>query len=94
MNTSESNDNYRMTPEQLRLAGTLLFGQSWQTDFARAINVDPRRVRQWLSGDRPIPAGLWLEIVELLRSNSKDTAAYADNLQHSYELIKDQIPEK
>ena len=86
-------DTQRMTPEQLRLAGTLLFGQSWQTDFARAVDVDPRRVRQWLSGDRPIPVGLWLEIIELLKENSRDTANYAQRLQENYDSIKDQISE-
>lgn len=78
---SEQIDSTHMTPEQLRQAGELLYGTQWQTDFARAIDVDPRRVRQWLSGDRPIPKGLWIEAIELLNSNSKNTAAYAENLQ-------------
>ncbi|MND65974.1 hypothetical protein D3C80_573600 [compost metagenome] len=85
---SESNDMHRMTPEQLRQAGSLLYGQSWQTDFARAIDIDPRRVRQWLTGDRPIPLSLWEEVVKLLQEKSKDTAALADELKRQFLLFE------
>ncbi|EJB8464318.1 TPA: transcriptional regulator [Acinetobacter baumannii] len=87
---SEQIDSTHMTPEQLRQAGELLYGTQWQTDFARAIDVDARRVRQWLSGDRPIPKGLWTEVIELLNSNSKNTAAYAEKLQQVFDSIKNQ----
>ncbi|MBI0422094.1 transcriptional regulator [Acinetobacter sp. ACIN00229] len=85
---SESNDPSRMTPDQLRQAGSLLYGQSWQTDFARAIDIDPRRVRQWLTGDRPIPLNLWEEVVKLLQEKSKDTAALADELNRQFLLFE------
>ncbi|WP_272197619.1 transcriptional regulator [Acinetobacter baumannii] len=85
---SESNDPSRMTPDQLRQAGSLLYGQSWQTDFARAIDIDPRRVRQWLTGDRPIPLNLWEEVVKLLQEKSKDTAALADELNKQFLLFE------
>jgi hypothetical protein len=85
---SESNDTHRMTPEQLRQAGELLYGNQWQSDLARAIDVDSRRIRQWLSSQRPIPVGLWLEIIELLKKNSSDTATYADNLKATYDSFK------
>ena len=85
---SESNDPSRMTPDQLRQAGSLLYGQSWQTDFARAIDIDPRRVRQWLTGDRPIPLNLWEEVVKLLQEKSKDTAALAYELNRQFLLFE------
>lgn len=77
---SENLEEVRLTPEQLKQAGELLYGNQWQSDLARAINVDSRRIRQWLSGQRPIPVGLWLEIIELLKNNSRDTASYAESL--------------
>ncbi|RLZ10817.1 transcriptional regulator [Acinetobacter sp. 2JN-4] len=88
---SESNDTHRMTPDQLRQAGELLYGNQWQSDLARAINVDSRRIRQWLSGQRAVPEGLWLEIIELLKNNSRDTARYADNLKDCYESLKEKL---
>lgn len=85
---SENVEEVRLTPEQLKQAGELLYGNQWQSDLARAINVDSRRIRQWLSGQRPIPAGLWLEIIELLKNNSRDTARYADDLKATYDSFK------
>lgn len=77
---SELNDTHRMTPEQLRQAGELLYGNQWQSDLARALEVDARRVRDWLQERRPIPVGVKTEIVELLKKNSLDTANYAESL--------------
>lgn len=86
---SENVEEVRLTPEQLKQAGELLYGNQWQSDLARAINVDSRRIRQWLSGQRPIPVGLWLEIIELLKNNSRDTARYADDLKATYDSFKE-----
>lgn len=77
---SESTDAHRMTPEQLKNAGELLFGNQWQSDLARALDVDSRRVRDWLQERRPIPVGVKSEVIELLRKNSQDTASYAETL--------------
>ena len=47
-------------------AGQALYGERWQTDLARDLGLsDARRIRQWLSGDRPIPA-LEYELMGLL----------------------------
>ncbi|WP_228129892.1 helix-turn-helix domain-containing protein, partial [Acinetobacter baumannii] len=46
-------DTPRMTPEELRQAGEILYGTHWQSELARAIDVDPRRVRQWITRERP-----------------------------------------
>ncbi|AVY67147.1 hypothetical protein NZ30_12685 [Xanthomonas translucens pv. undulosa] len=62
-------------PEQLARAGTLLFGDRWQSDLARALGVDDRRVRQWLSGDRKPPAGVWADIAGLLRQRQQEGLA-------------------
>jgi len=53
--------------EQLTAAGCALYGERWQTDLARDLGLsDGRRIRQWLSGDRPIPDGVWIDIAKLL----------------------------
>lgn len=61
---SEAIDTHRMTPEQLKQAGELLFGNQWQSDLARALDVDARRVRDWLQERRPIPVGVKNEVIE------------------------------
>lgn len=55
-------------PKELEIAGKALFGDRWQTDLANALNLsDARRVRQWLTKERSIPAGVWADILGLLR---------------------------
>lgn len=90
---SEPIENYRMTPEQLQMAGSLLYGNQWQTDLARALGIDSRRIRDWLSGRRPIPVGIWNEVISLLEQNSTDTLSYAKKLKLQFEIVKDNIPE-
>ncbi len=54
--------------KELRIAGEALFGERWQTDLSRELGLsDARRIRQWLTGDRPIPVGVWADICGLLR---------------------------
>nr|NJM01845.1 hypothetical protein [Desulfobacula sp.] len=53
---------------KLKIAGLALYGPRWQTDLSRALNLsDARRIRQWMSGDRPIPPGIWPDLVDLLK---------------------------
>jgi hypothetical protein len=55
-------------PDELAKAGHALFGDRWQTDLSRALNLsDARRIRQWMAGERPIPVGVWADICGLLR---------------------------
>lgn len=77
---SEADDTHRMTTNELRQAGELLYGSQWQSDLARALEVDARRVRDWLQERRPIPIGVKREIIQLLGKNSADTANYAESL--------------
>jgi len=48
-------------------SGQALYGERWQTALARDLGLsDGRRIRQWLSGHRPIPEGVWNDIAKLL----------------------------
>ena len=52
--------------------GKALYGGRWQTDLARDLGLsDGRRIRQWLSDERPIPAGVWRELGQLLAERKK-----------------------
>ncbi|ATI40423.1 transcriptional regulator [Acinetobacter baumannii] len=77
-------DTPRMTPEELRQAGEILYGTHWQSELARAIGVDPRRVRQSINGERPIPTSLRSEIILLLKEKSIKSVEYADYLDQQF----------
>lgn len=54
--------------DRLRRFGEALYGSRWQTELARALGLSSaRRVRQWLSGERGIPAGVWDDLDALVK---------------------------
>lgn len=56
----------------LAKVGAALYGERWQTDLARDLGLsDGRRIRQWLSGERPVPDGLNDDLVQLLQERKK-----------------------
>jgi hypothetical protein len=60
-----------MSTELLIAAGEALYGERWQTPLARDLGLpDGRRVRQWLAGERPIPASVWDTLPVLLESRN------------------------
>lgn len=61
--------------ERLHRCGAALYGDRWQSDLARALNVGDRRVREWIAGDRKIPPGIWADIAGLLRQRSNEGLA-------------------
>lgn len=66
--------------ERLRRCGAVLYGDRWQSDLARALGVNDRRVRQWMSGERPIPPGIWTDIAGLLRKRQQEVATLLRDL--------------
>lgn len=58
-----------LTTDQLTAIGQALYGTQWQSDLARALDVNSRRVRQWLNDERPIPEWLSNELMGLLDKN-------------------------
>jgi hypothetical protein len=67
-----------MTPELLSECGAALYGGRWQSELARDLNVNDRTVRRWLAGRNPMPPGVALELLRLLRERAADI----DNLIH------------
>jgi hypothetical protein len=62
-------------PEHLARAGRLLYGERWQTDLARELSINDRRVRAWMQGERSIPAGVWADVAVLLRQRQSEGLA-------------------
>jgi hypothetical protein len=42
--------NTPLSPALLREVGTALYGLQWQTELARALDVNNRTVRRWVAG--------------------------------------------
>jgi hypothetical protein len=47
-----------MTPASLAKIGRALYGDRWQSELARALDVEDRTVRYWVSSQRAIPEGV------------------------------------
>ena len=63
--------NEKLSDQQLlTVSGSALYGARWQTELARDLGLsDGRRVRQWLSGDRSVPIGVWRDIDKLINEH-------------------------
>lgn len=66
--TKLSDDVQKYGANELAILGETLYGNQWQTDLAKALQLSSsRRIRAWLTGERPIPIGVWADIADLLR---------------------------
>jgi plasmid maintenance system antidote protein VapI len=55
-----------MNKDLLIETGQALYGEQWQSELARTLDVSDRTVRRWLDGSRGIPADLPLRLVPIL----------------------------
>lgn len=68
-----------MTGKQLSRALTLLgFNQS---SFARAIDVSPRMVRNWIAGDFPVPTQTAMLVKLMLKTDTHATSKKLEDLK-------------
>ena len=68
-----------MTINQLTIAGQLLYGDQWQANLARSLNVDVRRIRHWTAGTRPISDFVDKEVRQLLINKQKQIDDFLKN---------------
>lgn len=68
-----------MTIDQLITAGQLLYGDQWQANLARSLNVDVRRIRHWTAGTRPISDFVDKEVRQLLINKQKKIDDFLKN---------------
>ncbi|WP_447506998.1 hypothetical protein [Acinetobacter oleivorans] len=45
--------------------GRAYFGNSWKKSMAIALNVDERRITHWLQSTRPVPTGVWADLIQI-----------------------------
>lgn len=53
----------------LESIGQALYGSRWQSDMARAIDVDDRTVRRWVYGGK-IPDGVFVDLMRILQERA------------------------
>lgn len=63
--------------DDLTEIGRALFGERWQTDLASVLQVNPRRVREWIAGERSIPPALWPMLAATLKDHANRCRALA-----------------
>lgn len=68
-----------MTIDQLTTAGQLLYGDQWQANLARSLNVDVRRIRHWTAGTRPVSDFVDKEVRQLLIDKQKKIDDFLKN---------------
>lgn len=69
-----------MTRDDLIAAGEALYGPRWQSEVARLLDIDDRRVRAWLAGERTIPAGIASDLASALRKRARHAEAVASRI--------------
>lgn len=82
-----------MHTSELRAAGEALYGEQWQSDLARALDVSSRRVREWIERDAP-PRWVRAEVYALLMSKSKETSAMATALISNEPASEEELAEE
>lgn len=55
-----------MTSTLLADTGRALFGERWQSELARSLDVNDRQVRRWVAGEYDPPAGVYTDLLRLV----------------------------
>lgn len=76
-----------MNIEQLEQSGQLLYGDQWQSNLARELSIDSRRVRQWVTGDRPISDWVCGEVIQLLKNNQSQINQFIEKMESDMDII-------
>lgn len=74
-----------MTPGTLTAIGEALYGSQWQSELARALDVNDRTVRRWASGKNALPEKLSEELSVLCAERGQSLVEIAAKLRRSDE---------
>ncbi len=70
-----------MSARLLQEVGEALYGERWQTDLSRAINVADRTVRRWVAGDGEPGPGVYDDLLKLALERQPRLAKVIEKLQ-------------
>lgn len=74
----------------LTRAASALWGPRWKTQAARVLKVDPRLVRRWAAGHRPIPGWVVDRLGELVHTRLSELLKLVPLLTEARTGAKDQ----
>lgn len=74
---TESHINHDETLDLLRRGAEALYGSQWHGDLARALGVNIRTVQRWSAGEYLPPRGIWLELIDLMKTRREELARLA-----------------
>jgi hypothetical protein len=60
--------NESQHPTLLHMVGVALYGDRWTKSLARAVDVNDRQVRRWMTEGLPVPAHVWAELLYRCRA--------------------------
>lgn len=80
----ELNEQMNLESADLESAGHALYGNEWQSKLAHALGIDPRRIRQWMAGERKPAPGITQDVIALLETNKVELAATLRKLKRKY----------
>ena len=64
-----------MTPDEFRVLGARLYGANWHAPMAEALDINPRTLRRWASGENAIGPEITARIRALQRTAPPRPAA-------------------
>jgi hypothetical protein len=62
--------------------GRVLFGSHWQSDLARALDVNLRTLRRWGAGQEEPPPGVWRELEEIAGARGAELALLVNEIHN------------
>jgi hypothetical protein len=71
------------TQQLLVSVGETLYGEgeSWPIQLATDLGVAERTMRRWLSGESPIPEGVWADVLNVVAGRGKALAELIPKIQ-------------
>lgn len=64
-----------MTAPEFAAAGEYLFGDSWQSQLARLLDVNLRTVQRWAAGQNPVPDHAARDVAALVAMKQRRQSA-------------------
>ena len=65
--------------------GLIVWGPDWQAPMAAALKQPTNTVADWARGSRPVPAGIWKELREVVRLHGLKIADLDPEIVQAYD---------
>lgn len=73
--------------EILKKMGEAAFGASWKANLADALPVARPTITDWIKGEKPIPVGIWSNILKILHQRHESISEALSALSSQHHLV-------